>query len=216
MLIRTFFLLGAVATLLSALIAGAQATANVVLHRKALVAMRAAYRTRVAAIESGLARSLEHGQAYAGPPATTSCVLQQGDGRCAIAVTATSNLLVRSGGGELQENDAVAEGRVAASVDLVARASSGRVLGERQAGVVFRTLHTTPWALESGNLDAAFETSNDAEEPGDDGGTMPAPSSPGSLIEVVYRNARTGAEIPANVWRAATPEPERPGAPWSP
>ena len=42
MLIRTLFLLGAVAMLLSALIAGSQAAANVVLHRKALVAMRAA------------------------------------------------------------------------------------------------------------------------------------------------------------------------------
>ena len=216
MLIRTLFLLGAVAMLLSALIAGSQAAANVVLHRKALVAMRAAYQTRVAAVESGIAQSLEYWHAYAELPATTSCVLEQGDGGCAIAVTAASHLQARNGGGELQENDAVAEGRIAATVDVVARASSGRVLGERQAGVVFRTLHTAPWALESGNLDAAFETSNDAEEPGDAGGTMPAPSSPGSLIDVVYRNAQTGAEMPANVWRAATPDPDAASAAWSP
>ena len=88
MLIRTLFLLGAVAMLLSALIAGSQAAANVVLHRKALVAMRAAYQTRVAAVESGIAQSLEYGHAYAELPATTSCVLEQGDGGCAIAVTA--------------------------------------------------------------------------------------------------------------------------------
>jgi hypothetical protein len=215
-LIRTLFLLGAVAMLVSALIAGTQATANVVLHRKALAAMRAAYQTRVAAIESGLADSLEHGQAYAGPPAATSCVLEQGDGGCAIAVTATSHIDARSGGGELQENDAVDEGRIAASVEVAARASSGQVLGERRTRVVFRTLHAAPWALPSGELDAAFETSRNTEEPGDDGGMMPTPSAPGSLIDVVYRNARTGAEIPANVWHAATPGPDAAEAPWSP
>jgi hypothetical protein len=45
---------------------------------------------------------------------------------------------------------------------------------------------------------------------------MAAPSSPGSLIDVVYRNAQTGAEMPANVWRAATPDPDAASAAWSP
>jgi len=214
-LLRALFLLAGVATLVSALIAGTQAAARIVLQRKALVAMHAAYQTRVASIQAALAATMSDGFADESP-AATSCVFAQDGGACAIVVTASSHLEKRIGGGLLQANDAVDEGRVAAAVDVVARGASGRVLGERQVRIVFRTLHAAPWALVSGNVDAAFESAHETDEPGDDGGLMPAPSSPGSLIDVVYRNGTTGAEIPANVWRAATPAQDSGGAAWSP
>ncbi|MGR4065259.1 MAG: hypothetical protein ACLQPV_07395 [Vulcanimicrobiaceae bacterium] len=210
------FLLGASAALVSSLIAGTQATARIVLQHKALAALRATYGTRVARIQSALADSLASGTSESRVPDESGCALVRADGACAIEVTASSRFDAAPGGALLQQNDTVAEGRTAAVVDVVALGSSGQVLGERHGRIVFRTLHTPPWTLLSGNLDAAFDTANETNVPGDDGGMMPGTSSPGTLIDIVYQNAATGAEIPANVWRTTPPQAGGASAPWSP
>ena len=111
-----------------------------------------------------------------------------------------------------QGNDVVAEGRIEATIAAQALGPGGVLLASRVQSVVIRTLRIPPYAALAGQSDA---TGVAAGSPGDDAGAAPAGTAPGTLIDVLYQNAITGAVIPANVWQS-TAESRNGATGWRP
>ncbi len=113
-----------------------------------------------------------------------------------------------------QENDLVAEGRGDATISTIVTGPTGAILARRNAEVRFRTLAVPPYAVLAGSLDLRGDglAGNGA---GDDAGSI-GTANGGTLIDVVYQNARTNARIPANVWRAQSYDVAPAALPWDP
>lgn len=114
-----------------------------------------------------------------------------------------------------QGNDAVTEGRVLTYVSAEAISPGGTILASRDARLVFRTWRVAPYAALTGTLDQSIEGLAPGGA-GDDGGAVPNGTAPGTLIDVLYENQRTGATTPANVWHAEIQRQAVTPPDWSP
>ena len=115
----------------------------------------------------------------------------------------------------VQNNDAVDEGRVSATIAVQALAPNGAVLASRSQTVTFRTFRVAPYAALAGSLDGSLLRLAGAGD-GDDGGAVPNGTAPGSLIDVVYENRTTKKTMPANVWRSQVQRSGTLPEAWSP
>ncbi len=193
------------------------ALAQVVVRRQALDAVHAQIETSVTSARNAVAAAIAAGADPASPapvapsPSATCRVAAQNG--CAIVASSSIQFVPSATSPQAscpsdgcaayeQGNDAVEEGRIDALIDAEATGSSGTALASRSARVTFRTMAIAPYAILAGSADASLAAGS-GNPAGDDGGAVPQGSSPGTLVDVVYRNRASGAAMPANVWRAA-------------
>ncbi len=210
-LLRALFAIGLMCALLEPAVRSAATGAAAALHGRAAIAAGDETGFAVARARFTLARWVAAGN-HAGvalPPnaqLSARCVLRTGDD-CAIRSAASVTWSVPAAPRATpcpneacaaydQANDDVSEGRVEAAVVVTAAGAAGVALATRTTRVRFRTWRVAPYAALDGRGDGTF--SPDFEDAGDDGG---ATDGTGTLATTVYRNAVTGATIPANVWR---------------
>lgn len=207
MLLRILFLCIAIAVLGETLLQASVSLALAAFHRQGIAAANAEFTDAVSVALEAIASAIAAGGS---PPAmlpsvAPTCAAVSDDG-CALAAAATIALAnpspvpcASSGCGiYLHGNDSVAEGRMGIVVDATAFSSMGGVVTTRSGTVVFRTLRVAPYAIPDGVLDATLD--EPAGAAGDSGGSIPTSTSSGTLIDVVYHNAQSGATLPANVW----------------
>lgn len=234
MLLRTLFVTLLVAALAEAIVHGVHALAQTALRRQALAAVRDETLSGTTRARGAVARALAAGAdprrfAPVAPSPAAQCRLHAGGG---CAIEGRSQIAFDSpalGGGESpspcpggacaifeQENDAVQEGRIAATVLAEAIGPNGALLASRRTRVTFRTMRVAPYAVPAGHADASAADVEGPLQTGDDGGSAGGPGAPGTLVDVLYQNAITGATIPANVWRSQLQSGNPASQPWSP
>lgn len=231
MLLRTLFLLTMLSALAETFVHGVHALAQATLRREAATAVRAELLSATTQARDAVARAIEAGgdprKLVPVVPALAPVCRLRIRGRCAIEGVAKIAFDAAAAGSPgtpvpcpssdctiyLQANDAVAEGRIAATIRAQALAATGAVLAARTARVSFRTLRVEPFATLAGQQDVSMPG---ITVPGDDGGAAPYDAAPGTLIDVRYENAVTGASVPANVWRSQVQSEEAPPPPWFP
>ena len=222
MLLRAIFLCVAISALCETMLQAAAALAVASLHRQGVVAVTNAFADGAQRAQSAIAAAVAQGAALPTilPSPAPTCVLAGATG-CAlvaqesIALATPQPTACPSSGcaGYAQEDDAVSEGRVVASIVAKAWNASGEIVATRNESIVFRTLRVAPYALPAGSIDATLD---DAESgPGDAGGIVPGAVSNGTLIDTVYQNAASGALMPANVWSPLAPTAQL-STSWSP
>lgn len=209
MLLRSWFLILLIVLLCDAVIHAAMALGAAAVHRRALIAAS----TEMTRGATTLQQSIALHSAIPAPSPT--CVASGANGCSLVAIT---QILLANPPSPVpsplpcpkqdctafaQGNDVVAEGRINATISTTITATDGTVLARRSALVTFRTLSVPPYAALVGSLDATVGeiATNGA---GDDGGAVPQGPALGTLIDVLDRNASTGALTPANVWLAHT------------
>ncbi len=207
MLLRVLFLCFAVAVLGETMLQGAAALAMSVLREQGVAAASSTFASAAQLAQSAIAAGIEAGGVPPStlPSPTATCVLGDGSA-CALTASATITLATPAPtacpsagcGAYLQGNDDVGEGRIVAAITAVVRDASGAEVAARSGSLVFRTLLVPPYAVADGALDATLDGSESGA--GDLGGLAPANSANGTLVDVVYENASTGALMPANVW----------------
>lgn len=229
MLLRTLFVLVLFTALSETIVHGAHALAQSLLRQQAALAVRQELAAATVQARESVAGAIAAGAdprdaVPAAPSPSATCAVAAASG-CALFAEATiafsaavaSASPCASDGCTIyeQDNDAVTEGRVLAHVSAEASGADGTILAARDQRLTFRTWRVAPYAALTGALDESLEALAPAGA-GDDGGAVPNGTAPGSLIDVLYENQRTGATIPANVW---LPESQRqtavPSA-WSP
>jgi hypothetical protein len=226
-LVRTLFAVAFIAALAETMLQATYALAQHELRARALLVVHDEIAAATTAARDAVAKAVASGadprSPNASPPPTISvCRLRVGktcalEGRASVAftvpVSGTPSPCPRDACATYeQENDAVSEGRVDAAIAAQAVGPDGAVLAARAHNVAFRTMRVAPFATLAGQSDA---TSAEGTSPGDDAGAAPFGATPGTLIDVRYRNAVTGATMPANVWRSQV-EAERASAAWKP
>ncbi len=207
MLLRTLFLCFAAAVLGETMLQAAAALAVIALHEQGAAAASGTFAGAAQLAQSAIAAALQAGGT---PPATfpsptPACVLGEASA-CELTASASITLATPAPascpsdgcGAYLQGNDVVGEGRVVASISAVVRDASGATVASRSGSVVFRTLLVPPYAIADGALDATLDGSESGA--GDLGGLAPTSIANGTLVDVVYQNASSGALMPANVW----------------
>lgn len=229
MLLRTLFVALLLTALAETAIHGAHALARATLHRQALLALHEEMSTAKTLARRSLAQAISAG---ADPrnvlptplPMQRTCRLRAASG-CVVFTKSRVNFQpvadppspspCPSDGCVIyeQNNDLVEEGRVAMRLSATAYDAGGAALAARAGRVTFRTMRVPPYVSFGADADASVAGA--AGGTGDDGGLAPSGNSPGTLIEVRYENALTGARIPANAWRAAveSTQPVRPAWP---
>jgi len=228
-LLRTLFVLVLFAALSETIVHGAHALAQALLRREAAVAVRQELAAATAQARASIAGAIAAGAdprdavpAAPSPSATCAIVTPAG---CALQAKAAVTFSIASPSASPcpsdgctvyeQDNDAVTEGRVIADVRAQASSAGGTILASRDARLTFRTWRVAPYAALAGTLDTSLEALNPAGA-GDDGGAVPNGTAPGTLIDVLYENQRTGATIPANVWHAEIQRQAVTPSAWSP
>jgi hypothetical protein len=225
-LLRALFAIALMCALLEPAVRSAATGAVAALHARAAIAAGDETAFAVDRARRTLARWVAEGNdvGVALPPNAQfglRCALRNGDDcalRSAATVTWSAPVAPRSTtcpneacAAYDQANDDVSEGRVEAAVVVTAAGAGGVTLATRTTRVRFRIWRVAPYAALDGRGDGTF--SPDFEDAGDDGG---ATDGAGTLATTVYRNAATGASIPANVWRRRlAPAPNAPLR-WSP
>jgi hypothetical protein len=229
-LLRTLFALILLSALAESFVHGVHALAQAALHRQAGTAVRVELLSAATQARDAVARAIEAGgdPRHIVPvvPALAPVCRLRVRSRCAIEGVAQISFDSATGSSGspvpcpssactiyLQGNDTVDEGRIVATIRAQALAPAGAVLATRSARIAFRTLRVEPFATLAGRQDASLP---DVTRPGDDGGAAPYGAAPGTLIDVRYENAVTGAGIPANVWRPQVQSDEAPPPPWLP
>lgn len=232
MLLRTLFVLVLIATLTETVVHGVGALAAAALRRQALVAVREQIATSTTLARDAVARAVAAGADPRAPepqpPSPAPACRLRGQHGCAIAGVATISFArAVTGPPEVpapcpraactayaQANDAIDEGRIDATIRAQAVAAGGAVLASRTVRLRFRTLRVAPFAALAGQDDESLEASSGG--PGDDAGAAPNGTAPGTLIDVLYENAATGATLPANVWRPQVRSASTTPPAWSP
>lgn len=222
MLLRVIAVCFASAVLAETMLQGTAALATATLHRQAIAAARSAFAAAAENAQQTIAAAVSAGAAIPAtlPSAAPACVVTS-SGTCLLSATVGVSLATpqptacpSSGcAAYAQGNDAIGEGRAVATIVATISNAAGRTLAVRGGSVVFRTVRVAPYAMIAGVLDATLD---DAESgPGDAAGIVPGAVSQGTLVDVVYENAVTGAIMPANVWSGLAPSaPTSPN--WSP
>lgn len=221
-MLRALFLCLAIAVLGETILQAAAALAVSALSRTGIAAATNALGDATERAQSAIAIAVAQG---ATPPVLVpspapTCVLANDTG-CSI-VAAESIVLatpdptscpMQGCAGYEQGNDAVGEGRFVATISATASNAQGVPIATRTRSVIFRTLHVPPYAVPGGALDATLDDSESGA--GDLGGMTPLDSSSGTLVDVVYQNATSGAVMPANVWMGLAPSAPATSS-WSP
>lgn len=234
MLLRTLFVTILLAALAEAIVGGVHALAQAALRRQALVAVHDELLAGATLARSAVAQAIENGAdprrlVPVAPSPIPECRLRVGDA-CAIQGVARIAFDAPGLGGGAspspcpsgactiyeQENDAVWEGRIGATISADALGPNGALLASRRSRVTFRTMRAPPYAAPAGYADASTGDVNGPLQTGDDGGSAGGLSAPGTLIDVLYQNALTGAAMPANVWRSQVQSGIATSRPWSP
>ncbi len=200
MLLRVLFLCGAIVVLGETLLQAAASLAVAALHRRSVTAAQNAFAGAQQLAQATLAAAMAGG---ATPPASLppvqSCVERDG-ARCTMIAQTDVTLATPiptpcpSAGCStyLQENDAVDEGSVVASIATTVTLGSGTPIAARSGSVIFRTLRAPPYAVASGMLDGTLDDSESGA------------GEAAGLIQVLYQNAISGATMPASVWSATS------------
>jgi len=224
------FVLVLFAALSETIVHGAHALAQALLRREAALAVRQQLAASTSQARESIAAAIKAGAdprdvLPAAPSPSATCAISSSTG-CAIEAKATVSFSMGgaasaspcpSDGCTIYEqgNDAVTEGRVIADVTAEAVSPGGAVLASRDTRLTFRTWRVAPYTALTGTLDQSI----DGLAPGgagDDGGAVPNGTAPGTLIDVLYENQRTGATTPANVWHAEIQRQAITTPAWSP
>jgi hypothetical protein len=209
---------------------GAHALAQIALRRAAASAVQRQFESATTAAQRALAAAIQAGgdpqrlQPVAPAPVAT-CVLATATG-CAVQGSASVAFATQAEPSAspcaqdactiyVQDNDAVDEGRVGATIAVQATAVDGAVLASRSEAVTFRTFRVAPYAALAGSLDDSLLRLAGAGD-GDDGGAVPNGTAPGSLIDVIYENRASKKTMPANVWHPQVQHPGITPQAWSP
>ncbi|HVA32592.1 MAG TPA: hypothetical protein VNG31_00500 [Candidatus Baltobacteraceae bacterium] len=229
MLLRTLFALMLFAALAETMLHGAHALAQAAMRRQAIAAVRAAVGSATTSALTAVAAAVASGQdprnvqPIAPTPAAT-CALNSQTG-CLLLGTASIVFATTTPASPApcpqdactiyaQGNDTIDEGRITATISATAVTISGAIVASRSQVVPFRTFRQPPYAAPAGELDPTVAALTAG--PGDDGGAVPNGTAPGTLIDVVYRNQRTGASMPGNVWVPVVQASANTPAAWSP
>jgi hypothetical protein len=226
-LLRTLFALALLSALAETMLHAANALAQSLVRRQALMTVHDEVETATVAARDAIAAAIAEGadprSPDPSPPAIQPrCGVRLRSG-CAIEGTAVVRFTEPHESaspcplGECtvyrQEDDAIAEGRIGVAITVRARAHDGGTLASRDVLLTFRTLRVAPYAALTGQADV---TAGGRDVPGNDAGAAPIGAAPGTLIDVVYENAVTGAKIPANVWHAEAERGRGAPAAWNP
>lgn len=230
MLLRTLFVLVLFAALSETIVHGAHALAQTLLRREAALAVRQELAAATSAARESIAAAIAAGAdpreaVPVAPAPSATCAISTATG-CALEAKATIAFSAAAASTASpcpsdgctvyeQDNDAVTEGRIAADVTAEAITGTGMIVASRNARLTFRTWRVAPYAALAGALDESLETLAPAGA-GDDGGAVPSGTAPGTLIDVLYENQRTGAAMPANVWHAEIQRQAVTPPAWSP
>ncbi len=215
MLIRAIFSIALLCALGGAIVHAVAALADARIHRSASTAADRSFAAAIAATRDRIAAQI---QAGADPRAIAldafdvapTCTSSDTSHPCALAATASVSGTLTAGVGteptqpcvplcaaNVQENDSVDEGRVAARIRATAAAADGTVYARRDRYVLFRALRVAPFAAEIGARDAVSDTIAAGAAEGDDAGIPEA-----TTASVRYVNARSGAQMDGNAWAA--------------
>jgi hypothetical protein len=229
-LLRTIFALVLFAALAETLVHGVHALAQTVLRRQALLAVHDEIAAATTAARDAIARDIAAGGDPRSPdpmpPSPSPTCRLHVQRACALEGIATISFAIPPSATPSpcpssacsvyeQENDSIDEGRVDATISAQAKSAAGDVLAMRSTRLTFRTLRVSPYAALAGQADGSL-TAGEGTEAGDDAGAAPNGAAPGTLIDVLYENAVTGATIPANVWHSQVESPETKRPAWSP
>ena len=187
MLLRTLFIIALFAVVAETIVHGAHALAQIALRRSAATGVQRQFESATTEARQSLAAAVEAGgdpqnlTPVAPAPAAT-CVISAAngcavDGRTTISFTTAALPSSTPCPSEsctiyVQDNDAVDEGRVRATIDAQALAPNGAVLASRSESVTFRTFRVAPYAALAGSLDGSVERLAGSGA-GDDGGAVP-------------------------------------------
>jgi len=215
-LARTVVVVALVVALAVALLHACALSARARVHRVAASAAAASFDRALASVQAQIASEIAAGDdprslPSAMPTAAASCASVLPDGTCALTVTVTiasttTQPISGSTAGDgcaatcaqdLQDNDAVAEGRLSVRVTSNASGPDGMVFSSRDRYAIFRTTRTAPYASLIGTRDASGEGIATGTSEGEDAGT-PARTT----VDVRYVNAATGASMEGNAWRS--------------
>jgi hypothetical protein len=227
-LLRTLFVLVLFAALSETIVHGAHALAQTLLRREAALAVRQQLATSTVQARESIADAIAAGAdprdaIPAAPSPAATCAVATASG-CALLAKATIAFAAAATASPCpsdgctvyeQDDDAVTEGRVVADVSAEASSGHGTILASRDQRLTFRTWRVAPYAALTGALDESLEALAPAGA-GDDGGAVPNGAAPGTLIDVLYKNQRTGVTIPANVWRPENQRQTAVPSAWSP
>uniref|UniRef100_E6PDH6 Uncharacterized protein n=1 Tax=mine drainage metagenome TaxID=410659 RepID=E6PDH6_9ZZZZ len=108
---------------------------------------------------------------------------------CALRTTTSVALRPSGAGAILQNNAIVAEARIDVSLRSVVTDSAGSAVVVAHRLALLRTFAEPPYASYEGDAESA--------------GIAPSSLTAGTLVNVIYRNAKSGASIPGNVWSTA-------------
>ncbi len=230
MLLRTLFIVALFAVVAETIVHGVHALAQIALRRTAASAVQRQFESATTAAQRSLAAAIEAGGdpqnlTPVAPASAAICILAAANG-CAVSGRATVSFTTAplpsaspcaSGACTIyvQDNDAVDEGRVRATIAAQAFAANGAVLASRSDAVTFRTFRVAPYAALAGSLDGSLLRLAGSGD-GDDGGAVPNGTAPGSLIDVIYENRATKKSMPANVWRSQVQSSGAVREAWSP
>jgi hypothetical protein len=216
MLLRTLFIVALFAVVAETIVHGVHALAQIALRRSAASGVQRQFESATTAAQRSLAAAIEAGGdpqnlTPTAPTPIAICILAAANG-CAVSGRATISFTTGPAPPAtpcaagacttyVQDNDAVDEGRVQATIAAQAMAANGAVLASRSDAVTFRTFRVAPYAALAGSHDGSLQRLAGSGD-GDDGGAVPNGTAPGSLIDVIYENRATKKSIPANVWRS--------------
>lgn len=118
---------------------------------------------------------------------------------CALRATTTIVLQANGTGAILQSNAGVDEARVAISLRSVVTDATGRTIVVANRNALLRTFARPPYASYEGDVESS--------------GIAPSSTAAGTLVDVRYENAASGASMPGNIWRMSTAAPAS-APPW--
>jgi hypothetical protein len=229
-LLRTLFIVGLFAVVAETIVHGAHALAQIALRRSAASGVQRQFESATTAAQRSLVAAIEAGGdpqnlAPVAPAPAATCILASANG-CAVNGRATISFTTAASPSAtpcasgactiyVQDNDAVDEGRIHATIAAQSLAPNGAVLASRSETVTFRTFRVAPYAALAGSLDGSLLRLAGSGD-GDDGGAAPNGTAPGSLIDVIYENRATKKSIPANVWHSQVERIDAVHEAWSP
>jgi hypothetical protein len=228
-LLRTLFIMALFAVVAETIVHGVHALAQIELRRSAASGVAQQFQSATTSVQRSLAAAIEAGGDPQNltpvvPALPATCIVANATG-CALDGSATVTFAAAQPSATpcadatctiyIQDNDAVDEGRVTATIAAEAQAPNGAVLASRSQTVTFRTFRVAPYAALAGSLDGSLERLAGSGD-GDDGGAVPNGTAPGSLIDVIYENRASKKSMPANVWHSQVQSFSAAPTAWSP
>ncbi len=215
MLLRTVAIVALIAMLATTLAQACAALGRARIHRSAQRAADDAFSSTLMAAQNDIAVAIQAGAdprtlTIAPTPAPSTCIAV-GAAPCGFQVVAgiTQTTAAPVGSAaedatacqpqcadDLQENDAIAEGRIAITILVSVRNASGERYAVRERDALFRTFRVAPYAALVGTRDETDEAIAPGASAGDDAGT------PQTVVNVRYVNANTGASTGADAWQS--------------